>query len=207
MRISEKEVIDSIKELRGGKAGGADGVMIEMIKCSAHILIGYFVGLFNSILDTGNFPRAWSESIIVPIHKRGNHADPDNYRGITITSIFSKVFLHIVQDRIDQWLHYNDIIVEEQAGFRKGYSTVDHIFVLNSIVNRHLAQKKKLYVAFIDFKKAFDSVNRFALWNILEKYGFSGKIARVLRSMYSDVKCCVRTENATSLFFPCLREL
>ena len=206
-RICEKEVLESIKKLKGGKAGGVDGVMVDMMKCSVHVLKSYLVRLFNCILDTGNFPRTWSESIIVPIYKRGDRTDPDNYRGITITSIFSKVFLHIVQDRIDQWLNTNDVIVEEQAGFRKGYSTIDNIFVLNCLVNRHLTRKKKLYVAFIDFKKAFDSVSRLALWNILEKYGFSGKISQVLRSIYNEVKCCVRTENAISEFFPCFRGL
>ena len=201
------EVRESIKRLKGGKAGGGDEVLAEMIKCSSHILIPYFVRLFNAVLDTGNFPRQWCESTIIPIPKKGDRTNPDNYRGITLTSVFSKVFLHVVQNRIDRWLDLSEIIVEEQAGFRKGYSTVDNIFVLHGIVEKYLSQKKKLYAAFIDFRKAFDSVNRSSLWIVLEKYGFTGKICKVLRSMYENVQCCIRSGNVTSDFFPCFRGL
>ena len=205
--IGMDEVQESIKSLKGGKAGGGDGVLVEMIKCSSHILAPYFVRLFNSVLDTGNFPRLWCESTIIPLHKKGDRGNPDNYRGITLTSVFSKVFLHVVQNRIERWLNINEIIVEEQAGFRRGYSTVDNIFVLHGIAEKYLTQKKKLYVAFIDFRKAFDSVDRAGLWSVLEKYGFCGKICKVLRSMYENVKCCIRSGNTTSDFFPCCRGL
>ena len=205
--IAIDEVVESVKKLKGGKAGGGDKLLAEMLKCSSHILIPCFVRLFNTILDTGCFPRQWRESTIIPIHKKGDRTNPDNYRGITLTSVFSKVFLHIIQNRIDRWLDLSEIIVEEQAGFRRGYSTVDNIFTLHGITEKYLTQKKKLYTAFIDFRKAFDSVDRSALWTVLEKYGFNGKVCKMLKSMYADVQCCVRSGNVTSDFFPCCRGL
>ena len=61
------------------------------------------------------------------------------------------------------------MITDEQTGFRKGYSTVDNAFVLHSVIHRHLNKSKIVYAAFIDFRKAFDSVKREILWNVLQK--------------------------------------
>ena len=71
--------------------------------------------------------------------------------------------MSILTDRLNSWAEDNQIIVEEQAGFRKGYSTVDNIFVLHSIIQHYLQRKRKVYVAFVDFKKAFDTVSKEAL--------------------------------------------
>ena len=67
-------------------------------------------------------------------------------------------------------------IIEEQAGFRAGYSTVDHIFSLHAMVQKYLLKHTKLYVGFVDFKKAFDSVNRNALWSVSRKNCVNGKL-------------------------------
>jgi len=120
-----------------------------------------------------------------------------------LTSVFSKVFLHIVHEKPQRWINSNDIIVEEQSGFRKGYTTVDNIFVLHEMIENYLNRNKKLYMAFIDFKKAFDSVNRQVLWKILDYYGIRGKIVNVLKSMYDNVTCCVRGADGLSDYFEC----
>ena len=77
-----------------------------------------------------------------------------------MTSIFSKGFLHIVHKRLQKWVNSNGIIVEEQSGFGKRYTTVDNVFVLHGMIEKYLNRNKKLYMAFTDFKKAFDSVYR-----------------------------------------------
>ena len=93
---------------------------------------------------------------------------------------------------------------ENQAGFRKGYSTVDHIFTLYAIIEKCLCKrKKKLYVAFKDFKKAFDFVNRDKLWNLLSSYGLNGKMLQALRSIYVSVKACVRCNSEKTDYFNC----
>ena len=92
----------------------------------------------------------------------------------------------------------------EQAGFRAGYSTVDHIFTLYAIVQNCLLKKKKkkLYVAFVDFKKAFDSVNN-ALRTVLGKGGVEGKLYKFLRGTYDSKVACVRHKGWYSDFFDC----
>ena len=89
--------------------------------------------------------------------------NPDNHRGIVITSVVSKVYNHILNRRLTNWAEREDKVIEEQAGFRSGYSTVDHIFTLYALVQKYLMKNSKLYVAFVDFIKAFDSVIKYVL--------------------------------------------
>ena len=91
----------------------------------------------------------------------------------------------------------------EQAGFRAGYSTVDHIFTLYAIVQNFLLKNRKLYIAFVDFKKAFDSMNRNALWAVLRKGGVEGKLYKAVRGIYDSVRACVRDKGSYSDFFDC----
>ena len=103
------------------------------------------------------------------------------------------------------WVDMNDSIGEQQAGFRKDYSTVDHIFTLLAIVQKQLSLNRKLYVTFIDFKKAFDSISRKLLWPILQKQGIRGKLFRCVKSMYNVVKARVRDGASLTESIHCLR--
>ena len=103
------------------------------------------------------------------------------------------------------WAESQGKLVEEQGRFRKGRSTVDHIFVMISMVEKALAKSKgKLYVAFVDFRKAYDSMNRNILWDFLRRAGARGKMLRAFRAMYSSVAASVRVEaGCTTEEFSC----
>ena len=88
-------------------------------------------------------------------------------------------------------------------GFRKDCSTVDNIFTLYSLLERYLLANTKFYVAFVDFKKAFDTVNRNLLWHVLRKSGVHGKLYNALRSIYDSVLACVRDKSLYSSYFKC----
>ena len=88
--------------------------------------------------------------------------------------------------------------IEAQSGFRKGMNTVDYIFVLQSLITHCVNEKKKLYSAFIDFKKAFDFVVSDVLWSKLVKSGARGKIFDIIQSMYKNIKSRVKFENDLS---------
>ena len=190
--ITKTEIEGALKHLATGKAGGIDGITTDMLKSSQHIMLPYFLRFFNMILNSGIYPEIWRNAIIVPIYKGGLLDNPDNYRGIALTSSFSKVFTHIINERLKSWAEEHDLIREEQAGFRKGYGTVDNIFVLQGIIGRYLGKRKKLYVGFVDFKKAFDTVKRPILWSILENNGIKGRLLNIIKSMYNKVQYCVR---------------
>ena len=152
-------------------------------------------------MDSGVFPDKWTEGVIIPLHKKGDRCDVNNYRGITLVSCLSKLFTSILNKRIVFYCENNNIISDSQFGFRKGKSTVDALFILHTIVQNYLNEKKRLYCCFVDFKKAFDSIYRNGLWLKLHRSGIGGNILRIIRDMYHKVKSCVRACNNYSEFF------
>ena len=140
-------------------------------------------------------------------HKKGDVNDPGNYRGISILSILSKVYTHIINSRLTLCAESNFVLTDAQAGFRKGRSTADHIFTLHAAIERQFANNSKLYVAFIDFKKAYDFFNRNILWSVQLRSGIQGKMLRTIKAMYASVHACVKSNASTDLsgFFHCLQ--
>ena len=176
---------------------GIDNILNEYFVSAANVLLNPLELLFNMILDSGNFPNDWSTGIIVPIHKKGDINDPNNYRGITLVSCFAKLFTSVLNNRLKQWSTENDVITDAQFGFKSDHSTIDAIFILKYLIDIHIHSKEKLYCAFIDLKKAFDSVSRLGLWYKLIHCGIDGKILRIIRSLYKDVK--LKVKGLTSL--------
>ena len=136
------------------------------------------------MLNLGIVPEEWCIGAIIPIYKnKGSDSDPDNYRGITLLSCVGKLFTALLNYRLTNYLEATGSIGDEQAGFRGGYSTIDHIFTLYAIINIYLSHGKKLYCAFIDYRKAFDFVDRVSLWSKLISNGVNGKILKVIYNM------------------------
>ena len=132
------------------KAPGPDKILNEMLKSGGILVVDFLVNLFNNVFHSDSFPDEWSRAIIVPIYKSGDPNLTNNYRGISIISAVCKCYTSILNRRLYQWLEETGAISESQAGFRQGYSTCDHIFVLYSIVQKYLSRNgRKLYVAFI----------------------------------------------------------
>ena len=90
----------SLKNLKKRKAAGPDGLVAEMFLSSSHIVVPYLLKVFNCIYSAGVFPELWSKAVIIPIYKEGNPNDADNYRGISLTSVFSKIFTGILNKRL-----------------------------------------------------------------------------------------------------------
>ena len=163
--ISEDEVKKAVKRLKNGKACGEDKILNEMIKAFSETHMGVLTKIFNIVLQSGHMPHEWVIGIIKPIYKnKGDINDPDNYRGITLLSCFGKLFTSILNDRLTTYINLKEMMSEAQAGFRKGYSTTDQIFTLKSIVELFLCQGRRLFCTFVDYSKAFDSINRATLW-------------------------------------------
>ena len=200
--LTEEEVSSSINEMSNGKAPGTDGIVVEMIKADRILFVPLLTKLFNKIFDTGIYPTEWAEAMICPIYKKGSRDNPTNYRGISLLNVISKIFTKTLNNRLGNWANENDVHHEEQAGFRHGYSTVDQMFVLQSLVQKYLCRKKgRLYVMFIDFTTAFDTVPHFLLWYRLIKLGIHGKVIRILRSMYLNLKANIRLFDGATNFF------
>ena len=140
--------------------------------------------------------------MIKPIYKnKGSEKDPDNYRGIALISCIGKLFTSCINSRLTEYLTDNEAINENQAGFREGYSTLDHIFVLNSIIELYLFKRRRIYAAFVDYTKAFDMVNKTSLWSKLLGHNINGKVFQIIKGMYTRAKSCVKLGNSISDFF------
>jgi len=136
--------------------------------------------------------------------KKGSSSDPNNYRGIALVDVLSKNFITIITKRLTFYSEAYNIISECQSGFRAGYSTVDNAFVLYSIVNKNLSRKgRPVYVAFIDFRKAFDSVAHEKLFEVLRKHKVKGNLYNTIIALYNSVKACVKNNEGISDSFPC----
>ena len=203
--ISRDEVRSAITKIKPTKAPGMDGLPGGCFKIAGERIIPFLSKLFNKMFDMHYFPDLWSRSIILPLHKKGSVLDPDNYRGISLLSAISKIFSTVLTRRLRMWMELENKVCAEQAGFRTYHSTVDHIFSLHCMILKYVYgdRRGKLYVAFVDYRKAFDSVNHTKLWEVLKGAHLSTKFTLMLKAMYDNVQACVRWGHDLSDFFKC----
>ena len=194
--ISSEEISSSIKNLNNGKSSSSDMVCNEMLKYLNSNGTSLLLKLFNNCLDTGCYP--WNHSIISPIHKKGDREDPDNYRAIAVSSTIGKLFSTILLDRFIEFRKQNCPDPPNQLGFTKGAQTYDHILTLNTITSKYKKLGKSVFAVFVDFKKAFDSVCREALFYKLSQSGIAGKFYNVLRHMYANSSAQIKLSGYVS---------
>ena len=190
--------IDSTnKHLKSGKTTGSDDIRNEYISYENKQLKPVLKLLFNEIYDTGIYPAEWCTGIIAPIYKKGNGEDPSNYRGITLTRAMSKLFTYMLNQRINE----SGLLSQAQFACKKGYNTTDAIFVLNTTLSFCIETFKHSCCGFIDFSKAFDTIDRETLYGKLKQCNISSKFLNLIKNMYSQLKCQVRTTEGMSECF------
>ncbi|MCG8112934.1 MAG: reverse transcriptase domain-containing protein [Candidatus Thiodiazotropha taylori] len=142
--ITCQEIKKCINNLKNAKSPGGDQILNEYLKSTKEIFLPVYETLFNKVFDSGILPTAWLEGSITPIYKnKGDSSDPVNYRPITILSCLGKVFTAVLNNRLTAFLDNSNILNENQAGFRKHYSTLDHSFVLSSLIEILKIKKTK----------------------------------------------------------------
>ena len=199
--IDIEELNNAIKNLKNGKAAGPDDILNEFITNTTLDGKLCILALFNSVLSLEYFPSCWAVGSIVPIHKSGDENIANNYRGITLLSCLGKLFTRILNDRLNMWAEESGVLSEAQFGFRKGRGTADCLFTLHGLIEILLGQGKKLFCAFIDYEKAYDYLDRAAVWAKLMKAGVSSKCIRIFKDMYSKMKLRVRGEELNGDFY------
>ena len=194
-----KEVKLGIKNLKCGKSAGPDLILNEFIKATSNILLSTLTKLFNRILYTGTIPDVWNLAQITSLYKSGDPSNPANYRGLSITSCMGKLFNGLLQNRLDRYLESNELLSKHQFGFRKNHRTTDNIFILKTLINKYLKKNKcNLYACFVDFTKAFDTVDRKALLYKLLNKGIGGKFYNLIKNMYTNTKYSCKVDSSYS---------
>lgn len=141
-------------------------------------------------------PNEWKEATVIPLHKKGKKSCCNNYRGISLLSVTSKVLSRLIFNRLTD--HLGKILRDSQCGFRSSRSTIDMIFSLRQLIEKSMEQNTKLCISFIDISKAFDSVNREMLFKLLEKAKIPPSIRTIIKIMHEETFAAVKTENEIS---------
>ena len=183
------EIRKAIKKLRNGKAAGPDSIPAEALKTDTETMEEMLHPLFKKIWEEESIPSEWKEGYLVKLPKKGDLSNCANYRGITLLSTPGKIFYRIILDRMKDVV--DPQLRDEQAGFRRDRSCIDQIATLRIILEQSLEWNSALYVNFIDYEKAFDSVDRETLWKILRHYGVPEKLTNIIRNTYEGLTCRV----------------
>ena len=183
------EIKKAVQSLKNGKAPGRDNLNAELFKADPDQAARLLQPLFHSIWEEENIPEDWRQGTIIKIPKKGNLIDCNNWRGITLLSIPSKVLCTIIINQLGPAI--DKILRQEQSGFRKGRGCIDHITVLRNVIEQSTEWQRKLYILFVDYQKAFDSLHRESLWKLLRAYGVPQKIVNVIKQFYCRFTCSV----------------
>ncbi len=196
---TDAEVRRAIESLKSNKSPGIDLIQAEILKADLDTSTKYLSDLFRAIWMEETVPEDWCKGVITKLPKKGDLSNCDNWRGITLLSIASKVFCKILLFRIEDEIDL--LLREEQAGFRKSRGCIDQIFALRDIIEQASEWQKPLFINFVDFKKAFDSICRVAIWRILRNYGIPAKIVNLIKLFYNKFECCVDLNTQLSDWF------
>lgn len=180
--IQMEEVERAIGWLKRGKAPGWDKITSEMIMTMGDKAMRMLLKIYQKAWEEEQIPKDWEVGLILPIYKKGDTRKCDNYRGITLLGTALKIYEKIIDTRLRTEIE--DTLNETQSGFRRGRSTQDHVFTIKQVINKTKLQGNKAFLTFIDLEKAFDRVPRRRVWESLRERDVSGKIIRVIKSLY-----------------------
>jgi hypothetical protein len=170
--------------MRNGRSSDEAGIVVEMLKEGSDQLMKCILFLFNDVLREGaEPPQAWRRMKLVVNFKKGDPALPKNYRPIAILPILYKLFSRMLCNRVSK--HLLPQQSEEQAAYRKSFSTEDHLLSLTLLVEGTLEWNAPLWLALVDFEKAFDTVDHASLFRVLVSQGVPDAYVTLLSTLYA----------------------
>ena len=196
-----EEVKRAVENAKDKKAPGADAIPNELLKHPnvMHLLLN----LFKLCWQSGLVPDQWRESLIHPIPKSSKVSiNPLDYRGLVLQSCICKILSSIINARVIRFLDTKGYIEDEQNGFCKHRSCSHHIHTLLSVAKCRILNKQDTHACFLDFRKAFDSVDRHLLYHKLKEYGISGTVLTLIKQLYQNTTNFIRLNGELSNSFP-----
>ncbi|XP_073668649.1 uncharacterized protein [Paramisgurnus dabryanus] len=184
---TKAEILKALKILKNGKAAGPDGIPPEALKADLSTTVNMLLPLLQKVWRVGRVPADWKKGHMVKLPKKGDLGSCNNWRGIMLLSVPSKVLTRIILDRLKDAVE--EKLRPEQAGFRKEKSCTDQIATLRIIIEQSLEWQSPLYLNFIDFRQAFDSVDRETIWQLLNHYGIPQSFITLIQQLYEGATC------------------
>jgi hypothetical protein len=175
----KEEIKEIIKRLKYNKAPGENGITAEMLKVGGQNLEENIVKLINKAWDEETIPQRWKETLICPLHKKGDRSKCENYRGIALMDTIYKIMAVSIKSRVNEVVERK--IGQYQCGFHKNRSVMDQVFVLKQIMDNSIDQNLPLYMLFIDFKQAYDTIKREKVYEGMRQMGIGEKLIRLVR--------------------------
>ncbi len=172
-----------------------------MLKAGKNFLVKGILKIMQLVFDSQQFPSLWNKGILIKLFKSGDNTLPDNYRGIVLSSALGKLLSKLLTVRLNTYLSDHDKLNRFQCGFREDHRTSDNLYILSRVIRYYKSKHRPLYACFIDFKKAFDRVNRDALLVKLLKIGVGGKFYSLVKSMHSNNHICIRINDKITEYF------
>ena len=150
------------------------------------------IHLFLQIQNTGKVPQKFKDALIVVIYKKNNRLEYGNYRPISLLSHIYKVFISIIANRVKNDLYAS--FPDSQAAYQPARGTIEQIICLEQIIEKSIEFNNPVFIAFIDFTKAFDSIKLDRLWNLLAKTKINKRYIRLLKETYDNSTASIKTD-------------
>lgn len=197
--ITREEIEEAINRIKNAKASGVDEVAPEMVKYIGERGKEELRKLINLCWMKKRIPDEWKTGVILPIYKKGDTKECDNYRGITLLCTTLKLYERVLEKRLRQIVGKQ--LEDIQSGFRPNRSIQDHIFTVQQVIEKKITKDKDIYVCFVDMKKAFDTISRTKIWDSLKNKKVDNHLIQAIKSLYHKTENKVRTCNRLSESF------
>jgi len=178
---------------------GTDGIHLEVIKYRGNKLLNRMYELVRQSWEEERIPEEWKETMIVPIHKRGDRDRHENYRGIALGNAACRSLSNIILEKIKPYIE--KVIGDYQNGFRDGRSVKDNIFALKIINEKLWEYNQSVQYLFIDLQKAYDCIHRDTLWECMKEYKIPTKLINICKTCVEKTRTMVRIEGRLPSFF------
>ena len=200
--ITSEEVEAEISQLNSGKATGPFSIPIKILKLISSIVSQPLSMIFNASFTTGLVPSDFKIANVIPVYKKDSQLSLSNYRPISLLSVFNKLLEKLMAARLWKFLDKNNIIFDKQFGFRNNHSTDFALLSIVDKIQKAIDEKNYSCGIFLDFSKAFDTVNHDILLKKLEYYGIRGLSKSWFKSYLEDRKQSVIINNVYSNLIP-----
>ena len=188
MVTNEDEVNKLVKEINIYKSSAIKNLSAKLIKPAFLVLIPQLTHLFNLCLQLGIFPESWKTATVIPLKKDGDKSDVGNLRPISLLPLPGKLLERVIHTNLMPFFTENNLICDQQGGFRPGHSTIKKIADLTDDIYNAMNIKEVPVAVFIDFKKAFDTIDHTILLNKLDISGIRNTNLKLITSYLSKRK-------------------